>query len=113
MMRRHVRMIELHDDPATAAAYEHAHLPGNTPAEVLASQRRHGIAELAIYRLGNRLVMVMDVTDAFDPDGLDRDAEADPVLVDWHRRMGGFQKPLPGHDGWAAMPCIFLQTDHP
>jgi L-rhamnose mutarotase len=113
MMRRFVRMIDLDGDPAAIAAYEQAHRPGNVPPRVLASQRRHGVAELAIHRVGDRLVMVMDVTDAFDPDALDREARADPALIAWHRRMGALQRPLPGHDGWAEMPCIFRQSDHP
>lgn len=111
--RRFIRMIDLADDPAQIAAYDAAHAVGNTPAEVLASQRRHGIVELAIYRTGNRLVMVMDVSDAFDPDALDRDAGSDPVLIDWHRRMGALQRPLPGEGGWVEMACVFRQSDHP
>lgn len=113
MNRRFVRMIDLVDDAGQIAAYEQAHTPGDTPPEVLASQRRHGIAELEIYRLGTRLVMVMEVTDAFDPEALDRDSGADPVLIEWQQRMGALQRPLPGQLGWAEMPCIFRQTDHP
>ncbi len=111
--RRFVRMIDLADDAAAIAAYEAAHRPDNTPAEVLASQRRHGIVELAIYRLDTRLVMVMEVDATFDPEGLDRETAADPVLIEWQRRMGALQRPLPGHSGWAEMPCIFRQSDHP
>lgn len=113
MTRRIVRMMDLTNDPAGIAAYETAHSPGNTPAAVLESQRRHGIAELEIYRLGTRLVMVMEVTDAFDPEGLDRDAAADPVIVAWHRQMGALQRPVPGAEPWAALPCVFRQSDHP
>lgn len=113
MTRRFVRMIDLVDDPAAIAAYEQAHSPGHTPAEVLASQRRHGIAELEIYRHGTRLVMVMEVTDAFDPDALDAETRADPVLTEWQRRMGAVQRPLPGAEGWVEMPCVFRQGDHP
>ncbi|PVM84541.1 L-rhamnose mutarotase [Caulobacter radicis] len=113
MTRRFVRTIDLDGDPAAIAAYEKAHSPGSTPPAVLASQRRHGVAELAIYRVGNRLMMVMDVTDTFDPEGLDREAQSDPALIEWHRHMKALQRPLPGHDGWAEMPCIFRQSDHP
>lgn len=111
--RRFIRMIDLVDDAAAIAAYEAAHSPGNTPAQVLASQRRHGITELSIYRLGTRLVMLMEVDATFDPEGLDRETAADRVLVEWQRRMGALQRPLPGHSGWAEMPCIFRQSDHP
>lgn len=113
MTRRFVRMIDLADEPGAIAAYEAAHAVGNTPPQVLASQRRHGIADLAIYRHGTRLVMVMEVTDAFDPQALDREAASDPVLIDWHRRMGALQRPLPGEDGWVEMRCVFRQSDHP
>lgn len=113
MTRRFVRTIDLVDDRAAIAAYEAAHAPGNTPPAVLDSQRRNGIAELEIFRHGTRLVMVMDVTDAFDPAALDRETQGDPVLTEWQRRMGAFQMPLPGENGWAAMPCIFRQGDHP
>ncbi len=113
MTRRFVRAIDLADDPAAIAAYDAAHAAGNIPPAVLASQRRHGIAELAIYRHGNRLVMMMDVTDAFDPQALDRDAANDPVLIDWHRRMGALQRSLPDAEGWAEMRIVFRQSDHP
>lgn len=55
----------------------------------------------------------MEVTDDFDPAALDRGAQADPVLIDWHRRMGALQRSLPGEQGWADMPCVFRQGDHP
>ena len=110
--RRIVRMTEIEGGLAAIRAYEDAHLPGNTPAAVLASQRRHGVAELTIYRLGDRLVMVMDVTDAFDPRGLDQDAQSDPVLIDWHRRMSALQRPVEGEVNWAEMRCVFRQSDH-
>lgn len=113
MTRRFVRMIDLVDDPAAIATYEAAHAVGHIPAAVLASQRRHGIADLAIHRHGTRLVMVMEVSDAFDPQALDREAASDPVLIDWHRRMGALQRPLPGETGWVEMPCVFRQSDHP
>lgn len=111
--RSFVRMIDLVDDPAAIAAYEEAHAPGHTPLEVLAAQRRHGIADLAIYRLGTRLVMVMEVTDAFDADALDRETAATPALLAWQRRMGALQRSLPGQDGWAELRCVFRQSDHP
>lgn len=113
MTRRIVRMMDLADDPAAIAAYDAAHRPGGTPAAVLESQRRHGIAELAIYRLGTRLVMVMEVTEAFDPQALDRDGATDPDIIAWHREMGALQRPVPGAEPWAELPCVFRQSDHP
>lgn len=111
--RRFIRMIDLVDNAVAIAAYEKAHAPGHTPPAVLASQRRHGIVELEMYRLGARLVMVMEVDDRFDPDALDREMQADSVLIDWHRHMSAVQRPIDGQQGWAEMPCIFRQSDHP
>jgi len=86
--RRFVRVQDLADDPVVFAAYDEAHRPGRTPAAVLDAQRRHGILDLEIFRYANRLVMIMTVSDDFDPKGLDRESAVVPDLVDWHRRMG-------------------------
>lgn len=113
MTRRFVRMIDLVDSPRVLAEYESAHAPGHVPAPVLASQRRRGVTELDIYRAGDRLVMVMEVGDDFDPAGLDADAASDPQIAAWHRWMATLQKPLDGAEGWVDMRPVFRQGDHP
>lgn len=112
-LRRYVRIMDLRDDPATLAAYDRAHMVGQTPVEIVAAQHRHGIAEMEIFRAGNRLVMLMDVTDAFDPDGLDAERAVQDVIDRWHLRMAEYQRP-PFADGvaWPEAHRVFRQSDH-
>ena len=54
--------LDLRDDPGLIARYE-AHHRAVWP-EVLAHLRAHGVRELEIFRLGTRLVMLMETDDA-------------------------------------------------
>lgn len=112
--RRIVRVQDLADDPVVFSAYDEAHRPGRTPAAVLDAQRRHGILDLEIFRYADRLVMIMIVSDDFDPEGLDRESAIVPDLVNWHQRMGKLQR-RPGKAGqdWPEAELVFRQTDHP
>jgi L-rhamnose mutarotase len=112
--RRIIRIQDLVDDPGVFAAYEAAHRPGETPAAVLDAQRRHGILDLEIYRYADRLVMIMTVSDAFDPAGLDRESANLAELAEWHRSMGTLQRRPGGADrDWPEARLIFRQSDHP
>ncbi|MBW6527043.1 L-rhamnose mutarotase [Sphingomonas sp. RHCKR7] len=98
MTRRHVLLLDLVDEPDKIARYEAWHAAGAVPKPVVASIRAAGIAAMQIFRSGDRLVMVMDVTDAFDPATKARADAADPDVVAWETLMDGFQRRLP----WAA-----------
>ena len=112
--RRIVRVQDLVDDSSVFAAYEEAHSVGVTPAAVLDAQRRHGILDLEIFRYADRLVMIMTVSDDFDPAGLDRESAVVPDLVDWHRRMGRLQRrPGGAEQDWPEAKLVFRQSDHP
>src|SRR5439155_13650430 len=63
-VKRFVVTLDLKDDPRAIEAYE-AHHRAVWP-EVLKSLRRIGVRSMDIYRLGRRLVMVMDTRDGFD-----------------------------------------------
>lgn len=113
-LRRIVRVQDLIADEEVYAAYDKAHSLGHTPAAVLEVQRRHGIADLEIYRVGDRLVMILTVTADYDPDGLDRASTAMPALIDWHRRMGVLQRrPAGASEDWSEAHCVFRQSEHP
>ena len=112
--RRIVRVQDLADDPEVFSAYDEAHRSGRTPAAVLDAQRRHGILDLEIFRHSNRLVMIITVSDDFDPEGLDRESAVVPELVDWHRRMGLLQRrPGTAEQDWPEARLVFRQSDHP
>ena len=106
---QHVLALDLKDDPALIAAYE-AHHRAVWP-EVLDHLRRHGVIEMAIYRLGTRLVMVMHTDDAvYDAARMGAASLADPVLCKWETLMSTFQAPTPRSTQgrkWIPMARIF------
>ena len=105
--------MDLNAGAELAQAYELAHQRGNTPSAVLSAQRRHGIEELEIYRAGDRLVMIMEVTDAYDPAALDAESARWPQIAAWHQRMAQLQR-APFEDGiaWPEAHRVFRQSEH-
>jgi len=114
--RRLCLALDLVDDAALIAAYVDWHRPGSTPPEVLCSLRHAGIAEMEIYRAGNRMFMLIEATEDYsEADKAATDA-ADPHVRAWTALMAGFQQPVPaaGPDGsWTPAGLVFRLTDHP
>lgn len=110
---RHCLALDLHDDPALIAAYEHHHRA--VWPEVLTHLRRHGVRELEIFRLGTRLVMVMDTDDAvFDAAAMSAAERDDPKLLSWEQLMWQFQKATPWTpEGmkWMPMEPVFRLSE--
>jgi len=92
---RHVLLLDLQDDPEAIAAYCEWHRPGGPPAAVTRSIREAGIAAMDIWQVGDRLVMLMETTDAFDPAAKTARDTADPEVQAWEVLMDRFQKRLP------------------
>ena len=108
MSRRHCLAIDLEDDTEAIAEYDRYHRavwPG-----VLQSLRDAGVEDMEIYRTGNRLFMIMEVSDGFS---FEAKAEADlanPRVAAWEGIMGKLQKPLPWvprGERWARMERVF------
>jgi L-rhamnose mutarotase len=110
---RHCLAIDLHDNPDLIAQYE-AHHRDVWP-EVLEHLRAHGVRELEIFRLGTRLVMVMDTDDAvFDGEAMARAERGSPRLHEWETLMWHFQKATPwtpAGQKWTPMTPIFRLSD--
>lgn len=110
---RHCLALDLHDDPALIAEYERHHR--HVWPEVLTHLRQHGVTELEIFRLGTRLMMVMDTDDArFDGAAMAAAELDDPRLRAWEELMWTFQKATPwtpAGSKWTPMPSIFRLTD--
>jgi L-rhamnose mutarotase len=106
---RYCLALDLHDDPELIAQYE-AHHRAVWP-EVLAHLRGHGVRELEIFRLGTRLVMVMDTDDAvFDATAMAEAERASARLREWETLMWQFQKATPwtpAGQKWTPMASIF------
>ncbi|PNS08721.1 L-rhamnose mutarotase [Solilutibacter silvestris] len=110
---RHCLALDLHDDPALIAEYERHHR--EVWPEVLQHLRTQGVTELELFRIGTRLVMVMETDDTrFDADAMARAERDDPRLRAWEDLMWTFQKATPWTPPgvkWTPMTSIFRLSD--
>ena len=110
---RHCLALDLKDDPALIAEYERHHRA--VWPEVLAHLRAQGVRELEIFRLGTRMVMLMDTDDAvFDPARMATAERDDPRLRAWETLMWKFQAATPWTPAgakWTPMQNIFRLSD--
>ncbi len=106
---RHCLALDLKDDAQSIARYE-AHHARIWP-EIAAHLRTQGVTSMEIWRIGNRLTMVMDTDDAvFDAERMAAASVADPKVVAWETLMSGFQQPTPWTPAglkWAPMARLF------
>lgn len=108
MSRRYCLTLDLRDDPELIAEYKRYH--EKIWPEITKSIEDAGVEVLEIYLRGTRLVMIMEVDDAFS---FERKAKADhdnPKVQEWETLMWKFQKPLPDSapgEKWLPMERIF------
>ncbi|UXP31979.1 L-rhamnose mutarotase [Reichenbachiella agarivorans] len=108
--KRFCLALDLKDDPALIKKYKEYHWSGQAWPEITDSIKSAGISDMQIYCTGNRLFMIMEVDETFDPK---KKAEMDvnnPKVQEWERLMDQFQIPLPwAEDGqkWVPMDKIF------
>ena len=109
-MPRHCLALDLKDNPELIEQYKAYHAPGGVWPEITESIRAAGITDMEIYLTGNRLFMIMEVDDTFDPV---RKAEMDannPKVQEWEELMWTFQQALPwakAGEKWIPMERIF------
>ena len=111
---RHCLALDLKDDPDLIAEYERWHRAENAWPEIVASIAGAGIAEMEIYRTGNRLFMIMEVTGDFDPAAKAAADAANPKVAEWEELMEKFQQFLPWAkpgEKWVAMDRIYKLTE--
>ena len=101
---------DLKNNPELIERYKHYHAPGNAWPEITESIRNAGIENMEIYLTGNRLFMIMEVNEQFDP-GLKAKMDAEnPRVQEWESLMMQFQQLLPwAKEGekWLEMEKIF------
>ena len=108
MIRRWCLALDLRDDPASIAEYCRYH--ERIWPEVAASIRGAGIVSMEIWRTGNRLTMVMETDERFDPAAKAAADAADPKIREWEALMSRLQQPLPWAEPgqkWTPMERIF------
>ncbi len=107
-MKRFALTLDLKDDNQLIAEYELHHK--KIWSEIKDSILDSGIENMEIYRIGNRLFMIIEVTDSFS---FEKKAEADknnPTVQAWEQLMSQYQKTLPmakHGEKWLLMNKIF------
>jgi len=107
-MPRYCLALDLKNDPVLQAEYEAWHRA--VWPEILESIRSAGIEQLDIYRIENRLFMIMDTSDDFS---FERKAALDSQnerVQEWEQLMWSFQEAIPGGkpgEKWRLMDLIF------
>jgi L-rhamnose mutarotase len=107
-MRRYCLALDLKNDPVLIAEYEQMHRkvwPENEK-NILDS----GVINLEIYRVSNRMFMILEVDESFT---FERKAAMDasnPKVQEWEALMWKFQQALPGSkpgEKWVLMDSIY------
>lgn len=107
-MARYCYALDLKPDPVLIAEYEAQHRA--VWPEIRASLSSAGIDTLEIYRVGNRLFMILDAGPAFSPGQKAEADAANPIVQEWERQMWRYQQALPGAlpgEKWLRMTRIF------
>ena len=107
-MKRFCLALDLVDNPQLIAEYEAYHQ--NIWEEIKVSILNAGIIDMEIYRIMNRLFMIMETEDDFS---FDKKGEMDannPKVQEWEKLMWKYQSALPiAKEGekWLLMDRIF------
>jgi L-rhamnose mutarotase len=105
-------MVDLKDDPGVIDTYK-AHHRRVWP-EVLGSLKRAGIADMEIFILGRRLVMVVDTNGHDVRAAFAAHVASNPRVAEWEALMKSMQQPSPGGgpgEWWALMDPLFRLDD--
>lgn len=107
-MKRYCLALDLVDDPKLIAEYEAYHLNGWP--EIKRSIIQSGVLEMEIYRISNRLFMIMETEDDFSFEKKAAMDVANPKVKEWEELMWKYQQALPlakPGEKWQLMKNIF------
>ncbi|MBD1426894.1 L-rhamnose mutarotase [Sphingobacterium arenae] len=107
-MKQYAFALDLVNDPKLIAEYEAYHQA--VWPEICASIRDTGVADMVIYRFGNRLFMIMNVYDTFSFDKKNEMDLANAKVQEWEALMWKYQRAIPGAnpgEKWVLMDKIF------
>lgn len=108
--KRYCYSCDLKDDAKLIAEYKEYHAEGNAWPEITQSIRQAGIVDMQIYLTGNRMFMIMEVDDTFDPLKKATMDAKNPKVQEWETLMSKFQQVLPwAKDGkkWTELEKVF------
>ena len=107
-MQRYCLALDLKKSPKLIAEYERYH--EKIPEAIERSIRKAGVTNLEIYRIGNRLFMILEATENFSFEKKAAMDASNPDVQAWETLMWRFQKPLKeAQEGekWLLMRPIF------
>jgi L-rhamnose mutarotase len=108
-MKRYCLALDLYNDDKLIAEYEAYHK--NVWPEIKKSILDAGIANMEIYRTGNRLFMIMDTENNFSFEKKAAMDNSNPKVQEWEKLMWKFQRTMPWAkpgDKWILMDKIFM-----
>lgn len=112
-MKRYALALDLKNDPQLIAEYEAYHQ--KVWPEIVESILDSGILNMEIYRLGNRLFMLMETEKDFSFAHKQSLDEQNPKVQEWEQLMWKYQQALPmasPGEKWILMNPIFKLTNH-
>ena len=107
-MKRYCLALDLVSDPALIAEYEQYHTA--IWPEIKDSILNSGITDMQIYRLENRLFMIMETVDSFSFEKKAEMDAANATVQEWEELMWKYQQALPmakPGEKWILMNKIF------
>lgn len=105
---RYCLALDLVDNDQLIAEYE-AHHRAVWP-QILSSIKEAGITNMEIYRVHNRLFMIMEVNESFSFQEKKKMDDVNPVVQEWEKLMWTYQQALPTAkpgEKWMLMEKIF------
>src|SRR6478609_6046854 len=107
-MKKYCLAVDLVNEEGLIAEYEAWHQ--KVPTDILESIRNAGITNMEIYRVGDRMFMIMETTDDFNFEAKAAADLANPKVQEWEQLMWKFQASLPfakPGEKWVLMKKIF------
>jgi L-rhamnose mutarotase len=111
-MQKYILALDLKDNADLIKEYEAYHK--NIWQEIEKSIRDSGIENLEIYRVGNRMMMLMEVNDSFSFEAKSKADAENPKVQEWEELMWKFQQALPwAKEGekWMLMKKIYQLSE--
>ena len=107
-MKRYCLALDLKNDAELIKEYEAYHQ--EVWPEIQASIRDAGILDMEIYRIQNRLFMIMETKDDCSFEAKGQTDAGNPKVQEWEDLMWNYQQALPGAapgEKWMIMERIF------
>ena len=107
-MKKYCLALDLKNDPILIAEYQAYH--EKIWPEIVDSIKSAGIVNMEIYRVENRLFMIMETSADFSFEKKSLMDSTNPFVQQWEELMWKFQQPLPSAkegEKWILMQKIF------